>query len=78
MSRRLMRKARPMATPTPIATPMPIATPTRISVSGADNEVVGGAAAEIRGFRPPEPYKVKGVKYVGEIIRRKEGKSGAR
>jgi large subunit ribosomal protein L6 len=55
-----------------------IETPTRISVSGADNEVVGRAAAEIRGFRPPEPYKGKGVKYVGEIIRRKEGKSGAR
>ncbi len=55
-----------------------IETPNRISVSGADNEVVGRAAAEIRGFRPPEPYKGKGVKYTDEVIRRKEGKSGAR
>jgi large subunit ribosomal protein L6 len=55
-----------------------IETPTRISVSGADNEIVGRAAAEIRSFRPPEPYKGKGVKYTGEVIRRKEGKSGAR
>ena len=55
-----------------------IETPTRITVSGADNEIVGRAAAEIRGFRPPEPYKGKGVKYLGEHIRRKEGKSGAR
>lgn len=55
-----------------------IESPTRITVSGADNEVVGRAAAEIRGFRPPEPYKGKGVKYSDEVIRRKEGKSGAR
>jgi len=55
-----------------------IESPTRITVSGADNEVVGRAAAEIRSFRPPEPYKGKGVKYSDEVIRRKEGKSGAR
>ena len=55
-----------------------IETPTRISISGSDNEVVGRAAAKIRSFRPPEPYKGKGVKYIDEIIRRKEGKSGAR
>ena len=49
--------------------------PTRIVVSGADKAQVGQAAAEIRGFRPPEPYKGKGVKYEGEYIRRKAGKA---
>ncbi len=50
---------------------------THIKVSGFDKQVVGQAAAEIRGFRPPEPYKGKGVRYVGEYVRRKVGKSGA-
>ena len=49
--------------------------PTRLTVSGADKWQVGQAAAEIRGFRPPEPYKGKGVKYEGEYIRRKAGKA---
>ena len=49
--------------------------PTRLVVSGADKWQVGQAAAEIRGFRPPEPYKGKGVKYEGEYIRRKAGKA---
>ena len=48
--------------------------PTLITVSGADRQRVGQVAAEIRAFRPPEPYKGKGVKYVGEFVRRKEGK----
>jgi len=48
--------------------------PTAISVSGADRQRVGQVAAEIRGFRPPEPYKGKGIKYSDETIRRKEGK----
>jgi large subunit ribosomal protein L6 len=46
-----------------------------IVVSGIDKELVGKVAAEIRGLRPPEPYKGKGIKYVGEVIRRKVGKS---
>jgi len=46
-----------------------------ITVSGIDKEVVGQIASEIRSKRPPEPYKGKGVKYVGEIIRRKAGKA---
>ena len=50
--------------------------PTRISVSGADKEVVGQVAAKIRSFRKPEPYKGKGVLYAGEKLRRKAGKSG--
>ena len=48
--------------------------PTAITISGADRQRVGQVAAEIRAFRPPEPYKGKGVKYRTEIIRRKEGK----
>jgi len=55
-----------------------IESPTKLTISGIDREKVGKAAAEIRGFRPPEPYKGKGVKYADETIRRKEGKSGAR
>ena len=53
-----------------IATPKP----TEIVVTGIDKQKVGQVAAEIRGYRPPEPYKGKGVKYVGEYIFRKEGK----
>ena len=48
--------------------------PTALTISGMDKQLVGQVAAEIRGFRPPEPYKGKGVKYAGERIRRKEGK----
>ncbi len=47
---------------------------TTIKISGIDSQVVGQVAAEIRGFRPPEPYKGKGVKYAEEVILRKEGK----
>jgi large subunit ribosomal protein L6 len=52
--------------------------PTQILVEGANKEVVGQVAAEIRSLRPPEPYKGKGVKYVGEQIRRKAGKAGGK
>ena len=48
--------------------------PTAITVAGMDKRLVGQVAAEIRGYRPPEPYKGKGVKYDNETIRRKEGK----
>ena len=48
--------------------------PTEITITGSDKQKVGQVAAEIRDFRPPEPYKGKGVKYVGEYIFRKEGK----
>jgi large subunit ribosomal protein L6 len=53
-----------------IATPRPV----EIVINGIDRQKVGQVAAEIRGFRPPEPYKGKGVKYAGEFIFRKEGK----
>ena len=49
---------------------------TQINVSGANKEVVGEVAVYIRGMRPPEPYKGKGIRYVGEFVRRKEGKTG--
>jgi large subunit ribosomal protein L6 len=48
--------------------------PTMITVSGIDKQLVGQVAAEIRAWRPPEPYKGKGVKYAGERIKRREGK----
>ena len=50
--------------------------PTKIVVNGIDKQAVGQFAAEIRGIRPPEPYKGKGIHYVGEYIIRKEGKAG--
>jgi len=50
--------------------------PTRIVVSGIDKEKVGQVAADIRAWRKPEPYKGKGVRYAGEIVRRKAGKTG--
>ncbi len=50
--------------------------PNKIIISGPDKQKVGQFAAEVREKRPPEPYKGKGIKYVGEYIRRKEGKAG--
>jgi len=51
--------------------------PTLVKVSGSDKELVGRVAAEIRAVRPPEPYKGKGIRYTGEHVRRKAGKTGA-
>ncbi len=50
--------------------------PNQIIVKGIDKQKVGQYAAEIRSIRPPEPYKGKGIKYIDEVIRRKEGKAG--
>ncbi len=52
--------------------------PTAIVIDGADKAMVGQVAAELRGLRPPEPYKGKGIRYAGEIIRRKAGKAGGK
>jgi large subunit ribosomal protein L6 len=49
---------------------------TKILIKGTDKERVGALAANIRGVRPPEPYKGKGIRYEGEFVRRKEGKTG--
>jgi large subunit ribosomal protein L6 len=51
--------------------------PERIRVLGMDKETVGQVAADIRAFDPPEPYKGKGIRYVGEYVKRKAGKAGA-
>jgi large subunit ribosomal protein L6 len=60
--------------PTPSGITIAVPTPTEITVSGPDKQQVGQVAAEIRGYRKPEPYKGKGVRYVGEFVPRKEGK----
>ena len=51
---------------------------TKISLLGIDKQLLGNTAAEVRGFRPPEPYRGKGIKYAEETIRRKEGKSAGK
>jgi large subunit ribosomal protein L6 len=51
--------------------------PTKIKVNGIDKELVGQVAAKIRSFRPPEPYKGKGIRYEGEYVRKKAGKTAA-
>jgi large subunit ribosomal protein L6 len=50
----------------------------RVTVTGADRQKVGQVAAEIRGLRKPDPYKGKGIKYTGEVLRRKVGKAGGK
>jgi large subunit ribosomal protein L6 len=50
----------------------------KITISGANRQQVGQVAAELRSLRPPDPYKAKGIRYSGEVIRRKVGKAGAR
>jgi len=64
----------PVIYPVPEGIKITCEKPTSIKVEGVDKRLVGQVAAEIRGFRPPEPYKGKGVKFEGEAIRRKEGK----
>ena len=55
-----------------------VPSPNKIIIHGIDKQVVGQFAAEVRGKRPPEPYKGKGIKYVNEVIRRKVGKTGGK
>ncbi len=64
----------PVVYPVPEGIKITCDRPTAIRVEGVDKRLVGQVAAEIRGFRPPEPYKGKGVRYTTEQIRRKEGK----
>jgi len=64
----------PVVFPVPEGIKITCERPTAIRVEGVDKRLVGQVAAEIRGFRPPEPYKGKGVRYSNEQIRRKEGK----
>src|ERR687895_195003 len=57
---------------------IPVDNDTVVKIEGADKELVGQVAAELRSVRPPEPYKGKGIRYVGEQVRRKAGKTGAK
>jgi large subunit ribosomal protein L6 len=65
----------PVEFPVPEGVQITVDSPTKLTVRGADKAQVGQVAANIRGFRPPEPYKGKGVRYEGETIKRKAGKS---
>ena len=62
----------------PVGIKLTAPVPTQVIVEGADKETVGRVASEIRSLRKPEPYKGKGVKYAGEVIRRKAGKAGGK
>ena len=68
----------PIIYPVPPSIRVDVKDQTQITVSGIDKQLVGAVAAKIRSFRPPEPYKGKGVKYAEERIRRKAGKTGAK
>ncbi len=67
----------PINFPVPEGITIEVPSPTQIKVNGIVKEQVGQVAADIRQFRPPEPYKGKGIKYVGEYIQRKAGKAAA-
>ncbi len=69
--------SKPIEVKAPEGITFEVPTPNTISVKGFDKQLVGFVAAKIRDYRKPEPYLGKGVKYAGEVIRRKEGKSGA-
>jgi len=68
-------KSHPILFPIPAEVKITVADNTKITIEGIDNHIVGQCAADIRAFYPPEPYKGKGVRFVGEKIRRKEGKT---
>lgn len=67
----------PVFFPIPPGITIEIPKPTQLAVRGADKALVGQVAARIRAFAPPEPYKGKGIRYAGEVIRRKAGKTVA-
>jgi large subunit ribosomal protein L6 len=60
----------------PVGIELELPNPNAVVVTGADKEKVGQTAADIRAVRPPEPYKGKGIRYEGEVVRRKAGKVG--
>jgi len=66
----------PVVIPAPEGVTFTVETPTRFSIAGIDKQLVGETAANIRKLRKPDPYKGKGVRYAGEVIRRKVGKTG--
>jgi large subunit ribosomal protein L6 len=68
-------KSHPINFPIPQEVKVTVADNTKISIEGIDKHIVGQTAANIRAFYPPEPYKGKGIRYAGEKVRRKEGKT---
>jgi large subunit ribosomal protein L6 len=68
----------PVEFPAPAGIKISVANNTQIRVDGIDKALVGQVASELRKVRPPEPYKGKGIRYVGEHVRRKAGKTGAK
>lgn len=68
-------RSHPLLHPIPSGLTVTVTDNTKIKIEGIDKQMVGQFAAEVRSFYPPEPYKAKGVRYAGEKIRRKEGKS---
>jgi large subunit ribosomal protein L6 len=66
----------PVPVPAPDGIAFTVESPTRLTVTGIDKQLVGEVAANIRKLRKPDPYKGKGVRYAGEIVRRKVGKTG--
>jgi large subunit ribosomal protein L6 len=67
----------PVVFPIPEGISVAVDKQTRVTVSGIDRQKVGQVAAEIRGLRRPDPYKQKGIRYVGEVLKKKAGKAGA-
>lgn len=68
----------PIEFPIPPGIEIKVDKQTRVSISGTDRQQVGQVAAEIRGLRPPDVYKGKGIRYAGEVLRKKAGKAGAK
>jgi large subunit ribosomal protein L6 len=68
----------PVEFPAPPGIELTVEAGTRIAVTGADKELVGETAARLRRIRPPEPYKGKGIRYAGEVVRRKAGKAAGK
>ena len=68
-------KSHPILFPIPNEIKITVTDATKIAIAGIDKKLVGQVAADIRRYYPPEPYKGKGVRYAGEVIRRKEGKT---
>lgn len=68
-------KSHPINQPIPAGLTVTVTDNTKVKIEGIDKQMVGQFAAEVRAYYPPEPYKGKGVRFAGEVIRRKEGKS---
>jgi len=69
--------SKPIEFPIPEGIQISVDKQTRVTVTGADKQQVGQVAAEIRALRPPDPYKQKGIRYAGEVLRKKAGKAAA-